>query len=264
VLLNRLEYALMNNPVRAGLQRHVEARRLLRMGGPMHGGRALEIGCGRGVGTELILDMFGAERVDAFDLDPRMVALARQRPGAWWATSVTLMVRGEGRTADLAGRVREAVWTVDPALPLYDILGMSAVLEAPLSDQRFGAIVLAGFAGFGLLLAVLGTYGVVAFSVSRRLPEFAVRLALGARPSALVRGVVGEGLQLIAAGLLIGIGGSLALSRVFEGRVTEISTRDPLTLGVVALVLLGAGALATWVPARRAARVDLVSSMRAE
>ena len=79
MLLNRVEYALMNNPVRAAIQRTLEAPRLLRMGGPMRGGRALELGCGRGVGTELILDLFGADSVDAFDLDPRMVALARKR-----------------------------------------------------------------------------------------------------------------------------------------------------------------------------------------
>jgi len=79
MLLNRIEYALMNNPVRAAIQRHFEAPRLLRMGGPMRGGRALEVGCGRGVGTELILDVFGADCVDAFDLDQRMVALARKR-----------------------------------------------------------------------------------------------------------------------------------------------------------------------------------------
>jgi ubiquinone/menaquinone biosynthesis C-methylase UbiE len=77
--LNRLEFALMNNPLRAAIQQHFEAPRLLQMGGPMTGGRALEIGCGRGVGTELILDVFKADRVDAFDLDPRMAALARKR-----------------------------------------------------------------------------------------------------------------------------------------------------------------------------------------
>ena len=77
--LNRLEFALMNNPLRAAVQRYLEVPRLLQMGGPMAGGRALEIGCGRGVGTELILDVFKADQVDAFDLDPRMVALARRR-----------------------------------------------------------------------------------------------------------------------------------------------------------------------------------------
>ena len=77
--LNRVEFALMNNPVRAAVQRRVEARRLLEMGGAMNGGTALEIGCGRGVGVEIILDRFGAERVDAFDLDFRMVDRARRR-----------------------------------------------------------------------------------------------------------------------------------------------------------------------------------------
>jgi SAM-dependent methyltransferase len=77
--LNRVEFALMNNPVRAAVQRRVEARRLLQMGGAMRGGTALEIGCGRGVGVEIILDLFGAERVDAFDLDSRMIDRARRR-----------------------------------------------------------------------------------------------------------------------------------------------------------------------------------------
>ena len=81
MLLNRVEYALMNNPVRAAIQRRFEAARLLRMGGPMRGGRALEMGCGRGVGAELVLDVFRADAVDAFDLDPRMVAQARSRLG---------------------------------------------------------------------------------------------------------------------------------------------------------------------------------------
>lgn len=79
MLLNRFEYALMNNPIRAAVQRHFEAPRLLGMGGPLAGGSALEIGCGRGVGTALILERFGAASVDAFDLDPRMVAEARRR-----------------------------------------------------------------------------------------------------------------------------------------------------------------------------------------
>lgn len=77
--LNRVEFALMNNPVRAAVQRRFEARRLLEMGGAMHGGTALEIGCGRGVGVEIILDLFGAERVEAFDLDSRMIDRARRR-----------------------------------------------------------------------------------------------------------------------------------------------------------------------------------------
>ncbi|HBY59102.1 MAG TPA: SAM-dependent methyltransferase, partial [Solibacterales bacterium] len=82
MLLNRIEYWLMNNALRAAVQRRFEAPRLLRMGGPVRGGKALEVGCGRGVGTELILDLFEAGTVEAFDLDPRMVALARRRLAA--------------------------------------------------------------------------------------------------------------------------------------------------------------------------------------
>ncbi len=93
MLLNRVETALMNNPVRAAVQRHFEARRLLDMGGGLRGGRALEIGCGRGVGTVLILEVFGASAVDAFDLDPRMVAQARARlrgsPARLWVGDAT-------------------------------------------------------------------------------------------------------------------------------------------------------------------------------
>jgi ubiquinone/menaquinone biosynthesis C-methylase UbiE len=95
MLLNRLEFALMNNPIRAAVQRHVEASKLLRMGGVMNGGAALELGCGCGVGAELILQRFGAARVDGFDLDPRMVRRARRRmrrhggPARFWVGDAT-------------------------------------------------------------------------------------------------------------------------------------------------------------------------------
>ena len=95
MILNTIEKAMMNNPIRALLQRHFEARRLLGMGGPMSGGLALEVGCGRGVGAEIILDRFGAERLEAFDLDERQVAIARRRLAKYsekvklWRGSVT-------------------------------------------------------------------------------------------------------------------------------------------------------------------------------
>jgi ubiquinone/menaquinone biosynthesis C-methylase UbiE len=100
MVLNRLEFLLMNNPVRALLQRRFEAVRLVRMGGRMAGGRALEIGCGRGIGAEIILKGFGASRVDAVDLDPRMILLARRRlrgrPAKVWVADVTQLGVGDG------------------------------------------------------------------------------------------------------------------------------------------------------------------------
>jgi ubiquinone/menaquinone biosynthesis C-methylase UbiE len=103
MLLNRVEKALMNNPVRSVLQRRFEVPRLIAMGGKLRGGLALEIGCGRGVGTELILDRFGAERVEAFDLDPHMVGLARRRLARLrdrvrlWVGDATAIAAAEGR-----------------------------------------------------------------------------------------------------------------------------------------------------------------------
>jgi ubiquinone/menaquinone biosynthesis C-methylase UbiE len=108
MLLNRVEYLLMNNPVRAAIQRRFEARRLLHMGGPMRGGRALELGCGRGIGTELILDVFGADSVDAFDLDPRMVAHARRRLAAR-GSRVRLWV-GDASAISVAAATYDAVF----------------------------------------------------------------------------------------------------------------------------------------------------------
>jgi ubiquinone/menaquinone biosynthesis C-methylase UbiE len=108
MLLNVVEKAMMNNPVRAAIQRHFEARRLYEMGGPMAGGRALEIGCGRGVGTELILDRFAADSVDAFDLDPHMVALAKRRL-ARHGDRVRLSV-GDAATIDAPDETYDAVF----------------------------------------------------------------------------------------------------------------------------------------------------------
>jgi len=102
MLLNRVDRLVMNNPIRAAVQRYAEARRLLAMGGPLGGGTALEVGCGRGVGTELILELFGAGRVDAFDLDPSMVELARGRLAGHgdrvrlWAGDITAIEAEEG------------------------------------------------------------------------------------------------------------------------------------------------------------------------
>lgn len=108
MLLNRAEFLLMNNPIRAALQRHYEARKLLRMGGKMEGGRALEVGCGRGVGTELILELFGADHVDAFDLDPRMVERARRRLGPHGTrTSVSV---GDASAIDAPDSIYDAVF----------------------------------------------------------------------------------------------------------------------------------------------------------
>jgi putative ABC transport system permease protein len=195
---------------------------------------------------------------------PYAQATATLPRGAWWTTSVSLMVRSAGADPGLIARVRRAAWDVDPTLPLFDVASMRDAIAEPLSDQRLGATLFASFGAFGLLMAVLGTYGVLAFSVSRRAPEFGVRLALGARRSRLLGAVLADGLRLVGIGLVLGLLGSLALSRLFDEVLSEVSSRDPLTLAGVVAVLLAAGVLACWTPALRATRVDPAVALRAE
>jgi putative ABC transport system permease protein len=115
-----------------------------------------------------------------------------------------------------------------------------------------------------LLLAAVGIYGVISFSVTRRTQEIGVRMALGARPRDVVRMVVRQALALSLAGVVLGIGAGLALARVIRTILYGISPTDPLTLAAVSVVLLAVAALASWLPARRAARVDPVVALRYE
>jgi putative ABC transport system permease protein len=195
---------------------------------------------------------------------PYAQATASLPRGAWWTTSVELMVRSAAGAPGVVEQVRRAAWEVDPTLPLFDIAAMPDVLAEPLSDQRLGSTLFAFFGAFGLLMAVLGIYGVLAYSVSRRVGEFGVRLALGARPARLLGGVLGGGLRLVGIGLVLGTLGSLALSSLLDMVLSEVSARDPLTLGGVGVVLLAVGVLACWAPALRATRVDPAVALRAE
>jgi len=186
-------------------------------------------------------------------------------PADLWVTrSVSLMVRSDGDRVDLVEGVRQAIRQVDPTLPLFDIADMETALAEPLAAERLGAMLFALFGLFGLTMAVLGTYGVVAFSTSSRMPEFAVRLALGAAPATLLRRVMADGLRPVATGLALGLGASLLASPLLASVLTEVSPRDPLTLAVVAAILLAAAAAACLGPGLRVTRVNPVGTLRNE
>lgn len=153
--LNRLEFALMNNPLRAAVQRHFEAARLLHLGGPMSGGTALEIGCGRGLGVKIILDLFGASFVDAFDFDPRMVQLARQqlrrqnRRTRLWVGSATEIPTREStydavfdfgalhHVPDWRGALAEVHRVLKPGGRLYAEEMLSGFINHPIARRYF-------------------------------------------------------------------------------------------------------------------------------
>jgi len=187
-----------------------------------------------------------------------------QPAGRWWTTSVDLMVRLRATEPGAGARLRSAVWDVDPGLPVYSTTAMTDALAAPLEERRMGGALVLGFGAFGLAMAALGTYGLMAFAVSRRERELGVRLALGAEPAALQRRVLGEALARVGLGLALGAVGAAAVTRLLAGTIAGLPPADLPSLALTSAVLLLTGVLASWLPARRAARTDPLVALRAE
>jgi ABC-type antimicrobial peptide transport system permease subunit len=141
---------------------------------------------------------------------------------------------------------------------------MEQMVSGSVGRQRFYATLIAIFAGVALVLSAVGLYGVIAYAVSQRTHELGVRVALGATGDRITRMVIGEGLALTAAGIVLGMIGAIAMGEVVSSLLFGITPRDPLTLGVVVITLAAIATLASWLPARRAARVDPLIAMRGD
>jgi predicted permease len=176
----------------------------------------------------------------------------------------TLAVRTAGDPLAVAGPIREAIRELDPNQPIRSVQTLGGVMSDAIARDRFYAVLFALFGGLALALAAIGIYGVLAYSVSQRVKEIGVRMALGAGSGNVLRMVVGDGLLLVAAGMGIGTGAALALTRVLEGHLFGITATDPLAFAA-GLGFLGAVALlASYLPARRATRLDPLAALRAE
>lgn len=173
-----------------------------------------------------------------------------------------ILVRGD--TANIPAAIREAVREADPRQPVYSFRSMDDLVAGSLSPRRFGIEILGFFAAAALFLAALGLYGVIGYSVTQRRREIGIRIALGAEPRGVMALIVGQGLRLAAIGAGIGIAASLAAARLIQNQLFEVSALDPLTIFATAAVLLAAAALASFLPARRAMRVDPAISLRSE
>jgi putative ABC transport system permease protein len=169
-----------------------------------------------------------------------------------------------GDPARLAGSVRAEVRALDRDLPISGIRTSQELLDGSLSRRRFSLVLLTTFASTALALAIIGVYGVLSFAVAQRTREIGIRLALGAGSRDVLRLTLGQGMRPVLAGLLIGILAALGATRVLTGMLYEIQPTDPPTLAGVAVVLLGAALAATLIPARRAARVDPMVTLRHE
>jgi putative ABC transport system permease protein len=173
-----------------------------------------------------------------------------------------IFVRASGDPSALAPGVRAVVRRVAPHAPVFDIRSMSARVATASAQARFSAILLGLFAGVALSLAVMGIYGVLSFGVAQRTGEIGIRMALGAERGQVLALVLRDGAVLALIGLAIGLMAALALTRVLHTMLFEVTTTDPLTYGAMGLVLGLAVLAASWIPARRAARVDPVIALR--
>ena len=184
--------------------------------------------------------------------------------GQFPARKMQVVVRGRGDAAQLTALVREEVRRLDPALPVGDVRPMTRVLAAVVDPPRFVMMLMTAFAILALTLAAVGIYGMLSYAVSHRRREFGIRLALGARPSGVLRLIVREGLTLVVAGCAIGIAGTYLAGRSLAGFLFEVKPWDPTTLAGVLVVVITVATLACLIPGRRASAEDPAGALRAD
>jgi ABC-type antimicrobial peptide transport system permease subunit len=177
---------------------------------------------------------------------------------------MNVVVRSGADAAGLTAALTRQIRTLDPDLPLYNVRTMADRVDESLARRRFSMLLLTVFACVALGLAAIGVYGVIAYLVSQGTREVGIRMALGATPREILRLVVRQGLTVAVVGVAAGLVGAWAVTRFMESLLFGISSRDPLTFTVIAALLGLTALLASYVPARRAARIDPMVSLRAE
>jgi putative ABC transport system permease protein len=178
--------------------------------------------------------------------------------------SMAFVVRAERDLTAIMPSVRAAMREVAPELPIFGATTMDEAFQSTISTQRLAAILLGSFAGLALLLAALGLYGVLSYSVSQRTREIGIRMALGAQAGAVIRLILRHGIALAAIGLGIGLIIALGLTQILQSVLYEVSAFDPLSFAAVAIVLTAIGVVACLLPARRATKVDPMVALRSE
>ena len=174
------------------------------------------------------------------------------------------VIRTDRGTAAVAAAVKAAVGDVDPNLPMGDVRTMEQIIERSTGEPRFRSSLLACFAVLALVLAGVGVYGLISFTVTQRIPEIGVRLALGASPGQVFSHVIGHGVRLALTGIVVGIAGAVGATSAIRGLLFNTSAIDPLIYGALSLLLLTMAMVACYVPARRAMRVDPLTALRSE
>jgi predicted permease len=209
-----------------------------------------------------IVGVVGAVKQYGLDSESKIVAYFpdQQQPD----NGLFLAVRTSSDPAFLSGAVVREIHAVDPNVPVYQIRTMQDRLYDSLARQRFSTTMLGAFALFGLILAAIGIYGVMSYLVTQGTRDIGVRVALGAQRANIIQMVLRQGLELTAVGIGVGLIGALALTRVMAGLLFGVTATDAFTFSAVALILTLVAVLATYIPARRATKVDPIVALREE
>jgi ABC-type antimicrobial peptide transport system permease subunit len=203
--------------------------------------------------------------------DGKYFSLTEKASPAWWGpseiwyvSSGALVVRTRLNSAQAIQQIRDAVKTLDPELPLYNAGTLVQRLDLPLFPARMAAAALGAFGLLALILAATGIYGVMAYAISRRTREIGIRMAIGASPSQVLGLIARRALMLIGSGTIVGLAVAMAAGRFLERILYGVRASDPVTLAIVLSLMLAIAALACWIPARRAVRINPVTALRQE
>jgi putative ABC transport system permease protein len=198
----------------------------------------------------------------ALDSDPKpeMYFPFSQFP-SW---NMTLVARTSGDPMSLVAAARRQVLAVDPNQAISNVSTMEQLMDNSVSQRRFNMLLLSIFAAISLVLAAVGIYSVLAYSVAQRTQEIGVRMALGARAANVLKLIIGQGMVLVLIGAALGLAAAFALTRVLTGLLYGVSPTDPATFAIIALLLLGVALVACYLPARRATKVDPIIALRFE
>jgi putative ABC transport system permease protein len=220
------------------------------------------LGLNWNVDSGVIIGLAANTRQTSLTVQPQPTLFLAQAQGPMYYGA--LLVRTHIEPGAMIRGVQDAVHAVDPDQAISDVQTFEQVVAQSVARPRFAMVLLGVFAGLALLLASVGLYGVLAYSVSQRTREIGIRMALGASASDLVRGVVGNGLRLMLVGMAAGLTAALVLARTLASLLYEVKPEDPITYVAIACLLLAVGTLAAWVPARRIVAVDPARSLRWE
>jgi predicted permease len=194
---------------------------------------------------------------------PILVASFQSNPGVEAQRNVTFSIRGPRAGSEgLMNEIRRAVWSVTPNLPLAEVRTLNYYYTRSMARTWFTLVMLAVAGGMALFLGIVGLYGVIAYSVSQRKREIGIRMALGAVKSDVLKMVISQGIKLALIGVVIGLAGALGLTRFLSGLLYGVKPGDPLTLVAVSALLTAVALLASYIPARQAARVDPLAALR--